>query len=152
MSETGLLNAFASHPFLHGLSEQHRLRLATAVRPFHASPGEFLAREGESATAFYLLQSGRVALGTRRGAQGFTAIQVLGPGDVVGWSWLVAPHRWQFDARATEAAQGLALDALWLREQCELDHELGYHLLKQLLTVLSSRLAASRKQRLETSQ
>ena len=79
-------------------------------------------------------------------------IQTVGAGEVVGWSWLLPPYRWQFDARATSAVQGLVFDAAWLREQCEQDHELGYHLLWQLLVVVSSRLAASRVQRLDIYQ
>jgi hypothetical protein len=38
------------------------------------------------------------------------------------------------------------LDAHWLREKCEQDHELGYHLLKQLVSVIASRLTATRLQ------
>ena len=30
------------------------------------------------------------------------AIETLGPGAVLGWSWLFPPHTWQFGAVATE--------------------------------------------------
>lgn len=149
MSEPGILGVFASHAFLQKLSEQHRLRLAAGVKPFTVAPGQFLAREGEPAHAFYLIQSGHVAIGTHLAERGMVAVQTIGPGEVVGWSWLLPPFRWHFDARAVDAVQGLAFDAAWLREQCEQDHELGYHILKQLLTVVSSRLTASRVQRLD---
>jgi CRP-like cAMP-binding protein len=152
MTEPGILGAFASHPFHQALSEQHRMRLASGVRPFTASPGEYLAREGEPAHAFYLIQSGQVAIGTHLAERGAVPIQTVGAGEVVGWSWLLPPYRWQFDARAVLAVQGLVFDANWLREQCEQDHEQGYHLLKQLLAVVSSRLAATRVQRLDIYQ
>ena len=29
----------------------------------------------------------------------------------VGWSWLVPPNRWQFDARVIETTQALALNS-----------------------------------------
>ncbi len=149
MTEPGIPDAFASHPFIQGLSEQHRVRLASGVRPFTASPGEYLAREGEPAHAFYLIQSGQVEIGTHLAKGGAVPIQTVGVAEVVGWSWLLPPYRWQFDARAVDAVQGLAFDAPWLREQCERDHELGYQLLKQLLAVVGSRLAATRVQRLD---
>lgn len=149
MSEPGVVGAFASHAFLQGLSEQHRMRLASGVRPFVAAPGEYLGREGLPAHAFFLIQSGQVSLGSHLSERGAVPIQTVGPGEVVGWSWLLPPYRWQFDARAVDAVQGLAFDAAWLREQCEQDHELGYHLLRQLLAVVSSRLAACRVQRLD---
>ncbi len=152
MTEPGIPGAIASHPFIVGLSEQHRTRLASGVRPFTASPGEYLAREGEPAHAFFLVQSGRVEIGTHLSERGVIPIQTVGAREVVGWSWLLPPYRWQFDARAVDAVQGLAFDAAWLREQCEQDHELGYQLFKQLLAVVSSRLAATRVQRLDIYQ
>jgi CRP/FNR family cyclic AMP-dependent transcriptional regulator len=145
MTTQGLLGTFAGHLFLHGLKEHHLMTLASGVRPFTVPAGEFLAREGQTANAFYLIQSGAVELGTRLAGRG-VPVQTVGPGEVVGWSWLVPPHRWQFDCRAKDTVRGLALDAEWLREKCEQDHELGYQLLQHLLGVIASRLAATRVQ------
>ncbi len=144
MTEAVILDDLAAHAFSEELSERHRMRLALGARPFCASPGEYLARTGESAHAFYLIQSGHVAIGTHLGERGALPIQTLGPGDVVGWSWLLPPYEWHFDARAVDTVQGLIFDAAWLREQCEQDYELGYHLLKQLLAVVTRRLGACR--------
>jgi CRP-like cAMP-binding protein len=149
MTEQGLLGTFASHTFLGGLSERQRMLLASGARPIAAAPGELLAREGETATAFYLIQAGHVALDLHTPGRGVASILTVGPGEVVGWSWLVPPHRWQFDCRAVDPVQGLSFDAEWLREKCEQDHELGYHLLKQLVTVIANRLAATRLQLLD---
>jgi CRP-like cAMP-binding protein len=146
MAEQGILGAFASHAFLQGLSQRHLMILATGVRPFTAAPGEYLGREGDSARAFFLIQSGHVALETQRSGQGGVRVQTVGQGEVVGWSWIVPPYRWQFDCRAVDQVQGLSFAAEWLRDQCEQDHELGYHLMKHLLAVIASRLAATRKQ------
>jgi CRP/FNR family transcriptional regulator, cyclic AMP receptor protein len=149
MSESGILGIFSSHSFLGGLSQRHLMLLASGVQPFTAAPNEVLAREGEIAKAFYLIQAGHVELGLNTPDRGIVPIQTVGPGEIVGWSWLVPPHRWQFDCRATDAVKGLALNAEWLREKCEQDYELGYHLLKQLLTVVANRLAATRLQLLD---
>jgi CRP-like cAMP-binding protein len=144
MTEQGASGASAGHTFLDGLSERHRALLASGSRPFSAGPGELLAREGETATTFFLIQAGRVALDLHAPGRGVTSIQTVGPGEVVGWSWLVPPHRWQFDCRAVDAVRGLAFDGRWLREKCEQDHELGYQLLRQFVAVLANRLAATR--------
>jgi CRP-like cAMP-binding protein len=149
MKEQGIPVTFASHTFLGSLGDRHRTLLASGARPIAAAPGELLAREGETATAFYLIQTGSVALDLHTPGRGVVSILTLGPGEVVGWSWLVPPHRWQFDCRAVDPVQGLAFDAQWLREKCEQDHELGYHLLKQLVMVISNRLAAARLQLLD---
>src|SRR5262249_10392600 len=57
-----LSGMFTSHTFLHGLEERHRLLLASGARPFKAGPGQLLLRQGQEADAFYLIQSGQVAL------------------------------------------------------------------------------------------
>jgi CRP/FNR family transcriptional regulator, cyclic AMP receptor protein len=143
MSSPAVLDVFNSHAFLSNLSEWVRMRLAQGVMPFTAAPGEYLAREGQVAGSFYLIQEGHVEIGTRDNDQHVT-LQTVGPGDVVGWSWIIPPHRWQFDCRAADAVKGLRFDAAWLREQCETDRELGYHVVKHLLGVMASRLAATR--------
>lgn len=137
------------HPFLRGLDEEHRTLLASVAKPFTAGPGEMLVREGESATSFVLIQSGHVEIGLHTHDRGAVSIQTIGPGEAVGWSWLVPPHRWHFDCRARDEVHGFAIDAAWLRQQCEEDHELGYYLLKQLIDMIAGRLAATRLQLLD---
>ena len=141
-----------SHPFLSKLDERHRTALASAAKTFTATPGELLAREGEPAKTFYLLQAGHMGLDLHVPGRGLVSIQTVGPGEIVGWSWLVPPHRWRFDCRAAETVEALAFDAEWLREKCEQDHELGYQLLKHLVTVMAGRLTATRHQLLELSK
>jgi CRP-like cAMP-binding protein len=149
MSNQSLVDVFRSHEFLRGLSDRHLMLMASGAAPFKAAAGEFLAREGDTANAFYLIQSGHVSLGTRDVAQTEVPIQRVGPGEVVGWSWLVAPHRWQFDCRAVDEVQGIKFSAEWLRNLCEQDHELSHKLFKHLATVLASRLEATRRQLLQ---
>jgi CRP-like cAMP-binding protein len=146
MTEPGLLGTFAGHAFLKGLSQRHLMTLASGVRPSTRAPGDLLGRVGEPATAFYLIQAGQVALEIQRPDREVVRVLTVGPGEVVGWSWVVPPYRWQFDCRALDPVRGLALDAEWLRDQCEKDHELGYHLLRHLVVVIASRLAATQLQ------
>jgi CRP/FNR family cyclic AMP-dependent transcriptional regulator len=144
MTKQGILGVFGSHAFLDGLSDQHLMRLGSAVKTFAARPTEVLARKGHGANAFYLIQSGHVEIGNHNDDGEFSLIAEVGPGEAVGWSWILPPHRWEFDCRAADSVQGLSLDAEWLRDQCETDHELGYHLLKHLLAMLANRLASTR--------
>ena len=53
-------------------------------------------------------------------------------------------HFEALDDEDDAVAAMIAESANWLRERCEQDHELGYHLLKQLVIVIASRLAAAR--------
>jgi CRP-like cAMP-binding protein len=131
---------FASHTFLHGLSERHRMLLASGARPFSVGPGHLLLQQGMEADAFYLIQSGQVALSRAVPGAADAPVQTVGPGEVVGWSWLVPPYRWQFTGRAVDTVQGIAFNAAWLRDLCESDYSLGYHLLRQLITIMAERL------------
>jgi CRP/FNR family transcriptional regulator, cyclic AMP receptor protein len=149
MTETKVLGAFGGHAFLSGLSQRHLMLLASGVRPVRIAAGDYLGREGEIAGAFYLIGAGNVTLGIHTPDRGVVVVQSVGPGSAVGWSWLVAPYRWRFDCRAAEAVEALAFDAQWLRERCEQDHELGYHLLKHMVEMIGSRLAATRLQLLD---
>ena len=64
--------------------------------------------------------------------------------DVVGWSWLVPPYRWLFDARATEETSAIAFDGACLRGKCEADPAIGYALLQRVVRVMSDRLQSAR--------
>jgi CRP-like cAMP-binding protein len=150
MSNPEIVRALAAHPFLHGMSEAHLEQVASCTQVITVTVGQHLGRERETANAFYLLQTGRVAIEVHSPQKGSVRIQTIGPGEIVGWSWLVPPHRWQFDARVVETIQALALDARSLRARCEQDHELGYQLLKNLVEVIGRRLAATRLELLET--
>lgn len=144
MSAPGILGVFDNHQFLKTLSQQHRMVLASGARPFTKKAGEYLAKQGETANTFYLLQSGSVQLETGQGGQGKVSVHTANPGEIIGWSWIVPPHRWQFDCLAATDVQGLAFDGAWLRDKIEADHELGYQILRKLVDVIASRLAETR--------
>lgn len=149
MIDPEVQKSLGAHPFLAGLSDTHIAKLATCARQMTVTGGQYLGREKEPADAFYLIQSGQVAIEMRTPERGKVCIQTLGPGDLVGWSWLAPPHIWQFDARVTAKVEALTLDAACLRKQCEQDHDLGFELLKRLVVVIGRRLAGTRLQLLE---
>ena len=149
MTEQEIQESLTSHAFFRGLSESHLATISACAKNANFSGGQFLGREGVLAHALYVIHSGRVAIEIHTPNRGSVRIQTVEPGELVGWSWLMPPHRWQFDARAMEPVQSLALDALCLRGKCEQDHELGYALLMRLVAVISSRLTATRLQLLD---
>ena len=69
-------------------------------------------------------------------------IQTLGEGDIVGWSWLFPPYKWHFDARADTETEALRIDGKSIRSKCEIDHDLGYELLKRFAGLIQQRLKA----------
>jgi CRP-like cAMP-binding protein len=139
-----ILAPLVNHPFLGQLSSRNQHVLAGLGESF-AVEGVVLAREGDPATHFYLIQSGFIELSTlnRRGRR--VLVQTVGPGEIVGWSWMVPPYLWQFDVRAPERVHGLQFNAQRLRDRCERDRDLGYDLLRYTYAVLADRLAATRR-------
>jgi CRP-like cAMP-binding protein len=152
MTDQEMLKALASHPFMQGLDAPLVRTVAECARRVTASAGQFLGREKEPADAFYLIESGRLGIDIHTPDRGAVRIQTLGPGEIVGWSWLVPPYYWQFDAPILEPLQAIALNAECLRAKCELDHELGYQVLKRLVKVIVTRLAGTRLQILDSNR
>ena len=73
-------------------------------------------------------------------------VATLREGDILDGSWLVPPCLWTFDARASELARVLGVDARCLRDKCEADHDLGYELMKRFAGAMGERLRATRLQ------
>jgi len=138
-----------THPFLKGLGHTHLQLLIGCATNVRFAAGERICREGEEANHFYILREGLVAIEIPAGHRHGITIETIGAGDVLGWSWFVAPYRWRFDARVIEPTRAIALDAKCLRGKCERDHELGFELLNRVLQVVEQRLQATRMQLLD---
>lgn len=138
------------HPFLKDLSPHQYRVLSDCASAAHFGPTEEIFRQGDPANRFYLIDSGKVALEAWQRDKGTVVIETLGPGEVLGWSWLVPPYYWQFSARALEPTDAVFIYGTPLREECETDHELGYELLKRITAVMLNRLQATRRQLLGT--
>jgi len=132
--------------FFRDLAPEHISFLAECSARVEFETGQYLCREGEKADYFHIIVHGLVALELPKPEQGDIAVQTLEPGDVLGWSWLVPPYRWRFNARALDTTQTIAMDGRCLRAQCEENHELGYQLLVRLVQVMTQRLETTRRQ------
>ncbi|MCS7234953.1 MAG: cyclic nucleotide-binding domain-containing protein [Armatimonadota bacterium] len=138
----------AEHPFFRGMRTDYIRLFAGCASNVRFEEGAYLFREGEAADRLFLIRQGRVALELHT-PQGVAVIQTLSDGDVVGWSWMVPPYRWAFDARALGLVRAVSFDAACLRRKAEEDPALGYELLKRLVPVIVERLQATRLQLLD---
>ena len=121
----------AEHPFLKGLTPRHLGVVAACGEKVHFKPGEFLGREQEEASRFYLVYQGRVAVEIFSYRRGPVTIRTVADGEVLGWLWFDKPYHWHLDARAVELTRTVALDVKGLQRACEADHELGYEIMKR---------------------
>ncbi|MGP8072508.1 MAG: cyclic nucleotide-binding domain-containing protein [Thermoplasmata archaeon] len=111
--------------------------------------GEMLVRDGDVADRFVLVYEGKVALEIVLPDRPRATIQTLGGGEVLGWSWLLPPHRWSLDARAVKRTRTLELDAGALTSILESRPADGYRFLLRLLPVVAERLENTRVQLLD---
>ncbi len=132
------------HPFLKGLEPKYISLVAGCASNVRFEEGQVLFREGEEAHSFYIIRQGKIAIETYAAERGSIIIDTLTDGDILGWSWLIPPYNWHFDARAIEPTRAIALDGRCLRGKCETDHNLGYELLKRVAYIMEDRLQATR--------
>jgi CRP-like cAMP-binding protein len=149
MQKEDLTEILRQHPFLFGLSDEHMKTLIGCATNVHFTEGEHLIREGELANRFFLIRTGRVALEIEVSGKGRLRIQTTGPGEVLGWSWLISPYRWHFSGVAVADARAVSLDAECLRKKCDADPTFGFEMLKRLAVVMENRLEATRLQLLD---
>lgn len=135
----------AQQPFAAGLAAHHLQLLADSALEMGFEKGESLYQEGSAANRFYLILAGQVVLETELEERGAFPIQTLGPGDNLGWSWLFPPYVLPLSARALTPTKTIFFYGTRLREQCELDHDLGYQLLQRVAIVMIRQLQTTQQ-------
>ncbi len=144
-----LHDRIAQQPFFAGLRSEHVRLLTASALEVGFEAGEVILQEGSPANRFFLILTGKVVLESEVKDRGAIAIQTLGPGDDLGWSWLFPPYYVHLSARALEPTRVIAFYGTRLREQCDLDHDLGYALMKRITEVAIKCLQATQQRLLE---
>jgi CRP/FNR family transcriptional regulator, cyclic AMP receptor protein len=137
------------HRFFRGMDPGFLALLATNAYSRSFDPGTLLVREGDPADEFLVVFSGKVALEIIVPGRPRTTVQTVGPGEVIGWSWLFPPHQWRIDARALKPTRTLGFGATHLRAVLEDRPADGYRFLLRLLPVIAQRLENTRLQLLD---
>ncbi len=139
----------SEHAFFKGLGDVFIKFLAEAASETEVKAGEVLFKQGSTADKFYLLRDGQVAIQVPALMGPALEIQSLGKDKVLGWSWMIAPYRWHFLARAIEDSTIIEFDGSAILERCEQDPRFGYELLKRFAALMSERLDAARQKMMD---
>jgi CRP/FNR family cyclic AMP-dependent transcriptional regulator len=121
----------AAHPFFKGLDSRYLKLLLECASRETFKPGEFLCRDEEEATKFYVIHHGGVVVEIYRARRGPVTIQSLGETDVLGWLWFDQPYHWHLDAKARELTRAISLDVQCLHQKCDQDHDFAYELMRR---------------------
>lgn len=131
-------------PLLDGLS-QTGIDFLESLAAGTTHPAEtVIFREDDPAKSFYLVSSGKVGLEVMLPARPPILIETLGPGELLGVSWLFPPYRWNWRARAIMETRLLVFDAETVRSHLEDDLDLAVHVYRAVAEEAVRRLHATR--------
>lgn len=139
-----------SHGTFRQMSEKLIQKLADAGRVLQFKQGEQLFRQDQPANHFYIVIDGQISVQIPAIYGPPLVVQTLGEADVLGWSWLIPPYRWAFEANSECETQVIEFDGESIREACDADPELGYQLMKCFAGLMSERLHEARLKMMET--
>ncbi|MFF9624640.1 Crp/Fnr family transcriptional regulator [Streptomyces griseosporeus] len=131
------------------LPAEHRHRLMEFAREVTFPQGTRLFDEGGRADRFWIIRTGTVDLDTRVPGRRAAVIDSLGHNELLGWSWLFAPHVWHLGAQAATPLRAYEFDAAVVRALCQEDPEFGLSVAQWVGDVLAHRLRTARTRLLD---
>lgn len=150
VEKTGAL--LRDHPFLRGLDPALFAELEDIANYQAMPPGTALLKEGSAADCVFFILEGTVALGIEDSQKNLRTVEELHGGDVLGWSWMIPPYQWVFDAVAKTGVRAITLDAGELRSRMKEDPALDYAFTKLILAVMAERVRAIRLEYLKQTE
>jgi CRP-like cAMP-binding protein len=126
-----------------GLSEEETARLLALGVPTAVARGETLFRLGAAADALYVVEHGRIVLTLPmhiRDGEEQVVVEENQPGETVGWSGLVAPHRFTLNATAAVASELRAFPRTVLLDHFRSYPGVGYQVMQNVAGVIGHRL------------
>jgi CRP-like cAMP-binding protein len=149
MSEQSIKDYLADHEFFSGFSDDILTFLCNYSSSFEIKKDLVLFRQGEKADKFYVVRKGLMSIQMPAIMGPNLEIQTLGNDQVLGWSWLISPYKWTFQAFARQDTELLMFDGAAILAKCEQDSKFGYELMKKFAELMSVRLDAARRKLME---
>jgi CRP-like cAMP-binding protein len=139
----------SAHAFFSGLDDSFMKFLTSSVKAIQIKEGHVLFQQGKPANKFYLVRNGKISVQVPALMGPTLELQTLGEDQILGWSWLIPPYRWNFHARALEDSEVLEFDGSAILARCEEDPKFGYELFKRFAALMSERLDAARQKMMD---
>ena len=149
MSTESIEEYLSSHAFFSKIDGDFLQFLSDCVTERHLKKGEVLFQQGKRADKFYLLRNGQISIQVPALVGPTLDIQTLDGDKILGWSWLIPPYLWSFQARAQEDSDLLEFDGSAILARCEQDPKFGYDLFKRFAALMSERLDAARQKMMD---
>jgi CRP/FNR family transcriptional regulator, cyclic AMP receptor protein len=136
--------AIIEHPFFQTMQPEHLSLLSANAVETQFKTEDVLFRENEPANRLFLIQTGKIDLSWRSNDACSVGAAEIGPGQVLGWSWLFPPFMWHFTAKVMEPTSAVVLDGGRLLVACETNPQFGYALMKRIAQIVIDRLLRER--------
>ncbi|MEU5041937.1 cyclic nucleotide-binding domain-containing protein [Streptomyces griseorubiginosus] len=134
---------------LTALPQPQRQSLMTLAREVSFPEDHRIFEAGGTADRFWVIRSGAVSLTQQVTTHQRVTVAGLGSGDLLGWSWLFPPYRWDFGAEAFSPVRAYEFDAAAVLRLCEEDPQLGMTLVRSVAEILAHRLETTRGKLME---
>ena len=144
MDPPSIADELADQRFFRELSLDMRGRLSACAERVNFDKDFPILTEGGPANSFYVIQGGRVAVGVHTPERGLAVIETLQAGDVLGWSWLFKPYRWNFDAVSIVPVRAIEFNARCIRPYLEKNPKAAVDLVTGVAGVMEDRLQSAR--------
>jgi CRP/FNR family cyclic AMP-dependent transcriptional regulator len=149
VTHTPIEEYLSSQEFFSGLSQESIGFLASCASEQVIESGEVLFRQSDRAHHFYLIRNGTISIEVPAITGPTLKVQSLGAGQILGWSWLIPPYKWNFQARAEEQTSLFAFDGDAVLARCEEEPQFGYALLKRFASLMAERLEVARRKMMD---
>ncbi|MGI9294461.1 MAG: Crp/Fnr family transcriptional regulator [Pseudomonadales bacterium] len=149
MNSQPVMAYLTSHEFFSGLDESYMKILSDSAQMLHIAEGDVLFKQGERAEKFYVLCDGKISVQVPAIIGPTLEIQTIGKDQLLGWSWLIPPYRWTFQAITEKDSELIEFDGATILQHCEQDPKFGYELMKHFTILMSERLDAARQRMIQ---
>lgn len=132
--------------FFEGLSVEQLATIADQCEEVSCRQGEVLFREGHKAERLYILSEGEIHISIQLSSrpERLTMSVIDEPGQVLGWSALVAPYQYTASALCKTDGRLLAIDGQALMQVLKQDPTMGFVIVQRLVEVIGARLRHTR--------
>lgn len=145
MSKQETIAYLSSLSFFDSLDPEFIDFLADCAERRELDADQVLFRFHSPAKSFFVLVEGSIIVEVAAIQGPPLQLQEVGPGAVLGWSWLISPYQWSFQGRAELASVVYEFDGPRILKRCETDNGFGYSVLKLFSALMSERLEAARQ-------
>lgn len=129
-----------------GLPPEALKEIALFSKELALEANTYVFQEGDPAEELYLIISGGIdlQLDMRDADEKRTDVEMIVPGEMLGWSALIEPHIYHLSAVTTTTTRVVVIEGAKLREFLTKHPEWGYAILLRIARIVGDRLSKTR--------